>query len=447
MKKGLRTALSLLFVSSLTVVAACGGTKTPSGSSSPAPSGNSSSSPSDKPAGKTVTLTHVVTGDSPSRDKWLKALAEKAGANIDIQLLPLDKFEEIYKVKAATKDLPDIISYHPGARMRDDLQASKALADLSDLPGVKNINEGLLPFYKDNGKVYGIPAQGVKFGGILYNKKVFKEVGVDIPQSLDELIKASEKIKKAGKIPFYLSAKDSWTLQIPGLTAFSYDQLQNKGLLDKINANQASFKDAKNFIDAYKTLKTLISSGYVNSDFLSASYANAQQAMTEGKAAMYPVLSSIVGTLADTAPDKVDDLGFFLWPVAGEKVATSWPPMIFGIPADSKNKEKAKEFINYFMTNDGQKQYFEYQPSAGVPALKGVQLDESKLKEPVRDMIKISNTTKQFATFDFSVITNIGAFGDQVQAMLMDQKTPEQLAETLTDTLKKNAKAKGIPGF
>jgi hypothetical protein len=34
-----------------------------------------------------------------------------------------------------------------------------------------------------------------------------------------------------------------------------------------------------------------------------------------------------------------------------------------------------------------------------------------------------------------------------VQAVLLDQKTPEQLAESLMDILKKNAKSKGVAGF
>lgn len=435
MKIRIRTVLLSVFSASLVIVSACGGNSADSGKQ-------------EKKDGKSVTITHAVNGDSPSRDKWIKAIGEKVGVNVDVQILPTERFEEIYKVKAGTRDLPDLINYHPGARTRDDLQASQNLVDLSDLPIVKNIFEDMLPYYQEkDGKVYGVPSQAMRFGGIVYNKKVFKEAGVDIPQSLDELIKVSEKIKKAGKTPFYLSGKDTWTLQIPGLAAFSYDQLQNKGILDRINANQASFTDAKNFVNAYKTLKTLLASGYVNSDYLSSTYANAQQAIAEGKAGMYPVLTSFIGAVLDTYPDKIDDLGFFAWPVEGEKAVTVWPPMIYGIPQESKHKDKVKEYIQYFASNEGQQVYFENQPAVGVPAYKGVELDQSKLKAPVKDMVNISNTTKKFATFDFSVVANIGAFGEVVQDVLMDQKTPEQLAETITDMLKKNAKSKGVPGF
>lgn len=443
--------LSLL-IASLAIVAACGGSNNKSeGSSSPSgspsPSGSSPSKESNEPAEK-VTITHVVNGDSPSRDKWINAIADAVGVKVDIQILPTEQFEQIYKVKAGTNDLPDMINYHPGARTRDDLKAAEKLVDLSDLSMVQNIFEDILPYYQEkDGKVYGVPSAAMRFGGIAYNKKVFADNGIAVPQSLEEMLAASEKLKAAGVTPFYLSAKDSWTLQIPGLAAFSYDQLQSPGILEKINTNQAAFTDAKNFIEAYETVMTMLDKGYINTDYLSATYANGQQAIAEGKAAMYPVLSSFYGTIMDNYPDKLGDMGFFPWPVAGEKAVTIWPPMIYGIPKTSKNADAVKKFIEYFASSEGQTIYFENQPAVGVPAYKGVQIDETKLLEPVKDMIQVSNSAKKFATMDFSVVVNMGAFGEQVQEILLKAKTPTNLAEYLTDTLRKNAKSAGIAGF
>ncbi|MDF2715672.1 MAG: extracellular solute-binding protein family 1 [Paenibacillus sp.] len=443
-----RTMLLSLSIVSVAALTACGGNDANN-------AGNGGASGSASPAategaapGKKVTISHAVGGDSPSRDKWMNAIGDAVGTELDIQVLPLEQMEQIYKVKAGTNDLPDLISYHPGARTRDDLQAKDKLMDLSDMPIVQEILEDIKQYYVEpDGKVYGVPGQALKFGGIAYNKKAFADAGVSIPQTLDELFAASEKLKAAGKIPFYLSAKDSWTLQIPGLAAFSYDQLQSPGILDNINANKATFKDAKNFIEAFDTMKKMVDQGYVNTDYLSATYANGQQAIAEGKAAMYPVLTSIYSAILDTYPDKINDLGFFPWPVAGDKTVTVWPPMIYGIPQSSKNADAVKKYIEYFASSEGQKIYFETLPAAGVPAYKGIELDESKLLDPVKEMIGVTKTAKQFATVDFSVVANMGAFGQTVQEILMGQKTGADLAAELSDILAKNAKAKGAPGF
>ena len=447
MRKPFRTLLVWMLSLSLVVIAACGGGKATE-DNKPAASDAAPSSSEPAKSGDKVTITHVVHGDSPSRDKWIRAIADAVGVNVDIQILPTEQFEQIYKVKAGTNDLPDMINYHPGARTRDDLNAAEKLVDLSDLSMVSKIYEDILPYYQEkDGSVYGVPSAAMRFGGIAYNKKVFADAGVDIPQSLEELMEVSEKLKAAGVTPFYLSAKDSWTLQIPGLAAFSYDQLHSPGILDRINANQASFTDAKNFIEAFEVLVEMLDKGYINSDYLSATYANGQEAIATGKAAMYPVLSSFYGTIMDNYPDKLDDMGFFPWPVAGDKAVTIWPPMIYGIPKTSKNAEEVKKFIEYFASDEGQTLYFENQPAVGVPAYKGVQIDESKLLEPVKDMIAVSESSAKFATMDFSVVANMGAFGEQVQEILLKVRTPVQLAEYLMDTLRNNAKAAGIEGF
>ncbi len=449
MSKVIRTALFSLSAAALVAATACGGGNNASPSSSASsPSAGSSEPAGSANTGKKVTISHAVGGDSPSRDVWMKAIGEAVGVELDIQVLPLEQMEQIYKVKAGTNDLPDLISYHPGARTRDDLQAKDKLIDLSDMPIIQNILDDIKPYYVEpDGKVYGVPGQALKFGGIAYNKKAFTEAGVSIPQSLDELFAVSEKLKAAGKVPLYLSAKDSWTLQIPGLAAFSYDQLQSPGILDKINTNQATFKDAAHFIEAFDTMKKMVDQGYVNSDYLSATYTNGLQAISEGKAGMYPVLTSAFSTILDTMPDLINDVGFFPWPVEGDKTVTVWPPMIYGIPQSSKNADAVKKYIEFFASSEGQKIYFDTLPAAGVPAYKGVELDESKLLDPVKEMIEVTKTAKQFATVDFSVVANMGAFGQTVQEILMGQKSGADLAAELSDILAKNAKAKGAPGF
>jgi raffinose/stachyose/melibiose transport system substrate-binding protein len=455
-KRRANVLLLAMIVFSLLLVTACGGN---SGSSSNnnntgknntgAPSGSGKTDGQDNKDNKPkVTITHAVNGDSPSRDAWIQAIADAVGVNVDIQILPTEQFEQIYKVKAGTKDLPDMINYHPGARTRFDLQPRDNLVDLSDLPIANKIMDDILPYYQEeDGALYGVPSQAVRFGGIAYNKRVFKEAGVSVPQSLEELLDISEKLKAHGVTPFYLSGKDSWTLQIPGLVAFSYDQLHTEGILNQINQNKASFTDAKNFIEAYETLLVMLDRGYINSDFLSATYANGQQAIAEGTAAMYPVLSSFYGTIMDNYPDKLDEMGFFPWPVEGQKAVTFWPPMIYGIPNYSKNIDDVKKYIEYFASDEGQSLYFKHQPAIGVPAYKGIQIDESTLLEPIKDMIEVSKTARQFATMDFSVVVNMGAFGEKVQEVLMEVRTPTGLAEYLMDTLRNNAKSAGIAGF
>ena len=61
---------------------------------------------------------------------------------------------------------------------------------------------------KDDGKIYGIP-YATNADGVIYNKDIFNELGLQIPKTWDEFVDVSNKIKDSGKLPLYLTLKDS----------------------------------------------------------------------------------------------------------------------------------------------------------------------------------------------------------------------------------------------
>ena len=66
------------------------------------------------------------------------------------------------------------------------------------------------------GKTYAVP-QVTDTLGLFYNKRMLKEAGVEVPQSVAELKKAGAKIKKdSGKTGLYLRGDDPyWFLPSP----------------------------------------------------------------------------------------------------------------------------------------------------------------------------------------------------------------------------------------
>src|SRR5690606_9623123 len=128
-RKRINVSLLALIVFSLLLVTACGGNSgsstgnNQSGNNSGASlsTDNATKSQDQQDSKQKVTITHVVNGDSPSRDAWIRAIGDAVGVNVDIQVLHNDQFEPILKVRAQNKDLPDLINYHPGARTKTDL--------------------------------------------------------------------------------------------------------------------------------------------------------------------------------------------------------------------------------------------------------------------------------------------------------------------------------------
>ncbi len=62
--------------------------------------------------------------------------------------------------------------------------------------------------------MYGAPF-GTSFGGaVLYNKKVYKDLGLSVPTTWADFISNSEKIKDAGIAPIIQTYGDTWTSQL-----------------------------------------------------------------------------------------------------------------------------------------------------------------------------------------------------------------------------------------
>src|SRR6185437_10271601 len=83
-------------------------------------------------------------------------------------------------------------------------------------------------------EIYAVP-YAANANGVIYNKAIFEELGIEVPKTWDEFITVAEKVKASGKIPFYFTLKDAWTT-LPSFNVLAantqgddfYDEL-NKG--------------------------------------------------------------------------------------------------------------------------------------------------------------------------------------------------------------------------
>ena len=72
-----------------------------------------------------------------------------------------------------------------------------------------------------DGQVYGVPLGQATGGGVLYNKKVYADLGLAVPKTWDEFMANNAKIKAAGIDPVIQSYGDTWTSQLFVLADFA----------------------------------------------------------------------------------------------------------------------------------------------------------------------------------------------------------------------------------
>lgn len=265
---------------------------------------------------------------------------EAENSNVTIELVPsTDTYEDDIKVRLASNDLPDIWATHGWSLLR----YSEFLEPLDTQPWAADFNEALAPAMKDaEGRFYALPID-TDVAGILYNREVLDEAGIDPAQlnDWDAFSDALKKLDEAGVTPISASGKDSW---FAGNIA---DFMASGGFTE---ADLQNFADGDFDETGYARLLTTVAgwqqAGYINADYSSATMDDLGRALAEGKTGFVFVQNYLVATALGFNPDA--DLGYMPIPsnadvpflVGGEGRA-------YGVAADSPNKEQALDYLAY----------------------------------------------------------------------------------------------------
>ncbi|MCU1442862.1 MAG: carbohydrate-binding protein [Cryobacterium sp.] len=235
-----------------------------------------------------------------------------------------------------------------------------ALSDLSDMPEAKRIRPDVLelvdqyPTYP--GRTSVLP-YSVAAASVIYNTQIFKDNGLKVPTTWDELIAVCDELKAAGITPIYSTFKEPWSV---GQGLFDYTvggTIDVAQFFDKLNA-EGTKVGPNSAVSFEKTLQEPVQkmvklAGYTNKDASSRSYGDGNVAFAKGEAAMYMQGPWALGEIAKTNPDL--QLGTFPLPVTNDpndlKVRVNLD-LAAWIPEDSDNKKAAREFVSYIMQQD-----------------------------------------------------------------------------------------------
>lgn len=218
-------------------------------------------------------------------------------------------------------------------------------------------------------KVYGIASTG-NASGIVYNKKVFKDAGIDkLPTTPDEFISDLKAIKEKTKaIPLYTNYAAGWTMgawdDYIGGTATGDAKYLNQVLEHTKNP----FKDPGDGTHAYNVYKILydaVADGLTEDDYSTTDWESSKGKMNNGEIATM-VLGSWAVSQMQAAGDNAEDVGYMPFPITvdGKQYASSGPDYAFGInkKASADNQEASMIFVKW-MT---EKSNFAYN-EGGIP--------------------------------------------------------------------------------
>jgi ABC-type glycerol-3-phosphate transport system substrate-binding protein len=297
-------------------------------------------------AGKTpVKLRILWWGSQPRHDATLKALDLYTKKNPNVTFEPeyqsFDGYIDKLSTQAAAKNTPDV--FQMDAAWFNDWASSNRLADLSSV-NTKDVDKALLDTGTYKGKVYAVPL-GNNALGMIYNKVVFDKLGVQPPKTWDELFQLAKDIKPK-------LAKDQYLIK--DLTAdytmyFSYQLSKGKGYPRTQDGKFNYDKDT--WIEFMTKLQELRKGGFMAPADVTMSDKNfdakldllgqEKVMLKQSHAAEFGGFDSLKpGSFALTTLPKGTEAGGWL------KASMYW-----SVNPDSKAKEEAMKFIDWFIND------------------------------------------------------------------------------------------------
>jgi raffinose/stachyose/melibiose transport system substrate-binding protein len=417
-----------------------------------APSGSTSSEPPASQAGEPVELTYLVD-DTEATQARAKALtdaytAKHPNVTFSIETRPGGtEGDNIVKTRLSTGEMTDIFWYNSGSLLQA-LNPAETLVDIADQPCIANMQDSYLPTVSQGDAIFGVPGETAMGGGILYNKKVFDQVGIQVPKTWAEFAANNEKIKAAGIAPIGATYKDTWTSQLFVLADYYNVAQAVPDFAQKYTENKAHYADTPAAQAGFQHLQEGFDKGWYQKDFGAATLDDGLNALAEGTIAQYPMLTFTLGTIADNHPDKIQDIGFFGQPGedAAKNGATIWMPAATYIAKSSKNVDVAKDFLCFIASVEGTEALTAAIAPSGPYVIKGSKLPDDALPA-VKDIQTYLDNDAAGPALEFLSPVKGPSLEQITVAVGSGISTGEEGAVLYDEDVKKQAQQLGLPGW
>ena len=288
--------------------------------------------------------------------------------------------DNIVKTRIATGDMPDMMMYNSGSLLQA-LNPSQTMVDLSGEASQANILDSFRSVVSADGGVYGVPVMPAMAGGILYNKSVYKDLGLSIPKSWADFMANNAAIKAAGVDPVIQSFGTTWTSQLFVLADYYNVQVAEPAFAADYTANKAKYASTPAALRGFEVQQEIHEAGFLNSDYASTTFDDALRKLANGEGAHYPMLTFAIGALQTAHPGKEDDIGFFALPGpdAAHNGVTVWMPLGIYLFNTSEHQEEAKLFLDYVASIAGCDSQTASVGVTGPYMVKGCELPEDVL--------------------------------------------------------------------
>ncbi|CAM4325158.1 raffinose/stachyose/melibiose transport system substrate-binding protein [Paenibacillus endophyticus] len=441
-----RVYVSICLAMLMLLLAACGGNNgAPAATEEAGNKGAEESEATQAPVEEkpvTISFMHFKSDVTDGVAKIVEQF-ENENPNIKVEVQPVkyDDYYTLIKTKLAGGDIIDVFTLNSGgqAKLFSD---GGYIMDLTGQPFLSSFDESVLKGQATDGKNFVMPINGGPIA-VFYNKKIFKDLGLEIPKTYDALLEAANQIKAAGKTPFALGWKDGWTLgmwatrDLPSLTALEEGQTD---FFQKLEVGEAKFADNPAVKVTIERAKKLFELG--NKDQLGVDYNGAVDLFSKGEVGMMYMGTWPLLDIEKKNPDFYNnDLGYFPYPFSNDPALNKLefnPDASLAVASNTPHKEAALKFMAFMASKQGgdawvnnikSLSYVKGSTTSIAPAMDELQpyFDQGLTYD---SQIYFANTTLDWST----------QFSQQLQKYFFGKTTPDKIIAEMDDWIAKNHK-------
>ena len=376
-----------------------------------------------------------------------KDFESETGIKIDFQISPDAQWRDLIKVKLDSGEAPDIICVDTPIGLASSLHMDQYCPELTDQPWVSRIEKTTLAAVSVKDKVYGITFPGAKMYFYLYNKDIFKKLGLSVPTTYKEFLSVCQTLKEAGYTPIYEATTNGWHQVLPLFETGGLWLNQDPDMYEKLNENKIDLDGIPSLLNIIKQLDECAKAGYFGADYLSNAWENAKEAMATERCVMTVAELGFRGQIEKEYPDfkATEKLGAFVMPWGdNQEIGVNPASNAYFINKDSKYIEEAKQFFDFLARPENLQKRLDGQPELSALCWPEITSKYTKEDQAFLDSLKKANVVQTSVNYIDSQWMDVGK---DLESMYTGAMTPEEVLKTIMERRIEQAKLQKDPGW
>lgn len=357
--------------------------------------------------------------------------------SIELEVIPGDAVQRQVKIYIASNDMPELFVYYTGRPMQELIDAGinvnieEEFTKLGIFDAIEPGAVDLLQTLEGNRDgLYELPL-GMNLEGFWYNKTMFEEYGIKVPETWDELMTACDTLLENGIIPIGVGGKQKW----PITRLINAYVMRDIGVdaMQKASSGEMSFTDPA-FLPSAEAVQEMAQKGYFGQGYNTLDNAGAEDMLLTGKCGIMYNGSWFTANLNNPELNpQGEGIGFFNIPLVEggvgtmDEYSTNCGSTIS--LAAAKYDEVIADWATYVFSRIGNKAMMDF------GTLKGYVVTEYPEELPYYTKLvadefgKVVGTSMFFEAFMDDQTTTIAK--DNAQALCLGSMTPAEYYESL----------------